>query len=117
MKKPDGGKGANVDLPDEIFGIEPNVAVMHQVVTPSSRPSGPVRTTQGAPECAAAAPSPGGRRAPAGPGRDPSARRSGEAVVSRTALTRVTTQKALKMMLAQARCRIAPPGKLIVVDD
>ena len=32
MKKADGGAG-NVELPDEIFGIEPNVAVMHQVVT------------------------------------------------------------------------------------
>ena len=33
MKKADGGAGASVDLPDEIFGVEPNVAVMHQVVT------------------------------------------------------------------------------------
>ena len=33
MKKADGGAGAGVDLPEEIFGIEPNVAVMHQVVT------------------------------------------------------------------------------------
>src|SRR5690242_8531163 len=33
MKKADGGAGAGVDLPDDIFGIEPNVAVMHQVVT------------------------------------------------------------------------------------
>jgi large subunit ribosomal protein L4 len=28
-----GGKAGSVDLPDELFGIEPNVAVMHQVVT------------------------------------------------------------------------------------
>jgi large subunit ribosomal protein L4 len=33
MKTADGGTGAGVELPDEIFGIEPNVAVMHQVVT------------------------------------------------------------------------------------
>src|SRR5690242_15971181 len=33
MKKADGTAGAGIDLPDEIFGIEPNVAVMHQVVT------------------------------------------------------------------------------------
>jgi large subunit ribosomal protein L4 len=33
MKKPDGKAGAAVELPDAIFGIEPNVAVMHQVVT------------------------------------------------------------------------------------
>ncbi len=28
-----GGAGTSVDLPEAIFGIEPNVAVMHQVVT------------------------------------------------------------------------------------
>jgi large subunit ribosomal protein L4 len=33
MKKADGSDGASVKLPDELFGIEPNVAVMHQVVT------------------------------------------------------------------------------------
>jgi large subunit ribosomal protein L4 len=33
MRTADGGTGADVELPDEIFGIEPNVAVMHQVVT------------------------------------------------------------------------------------
>ena len=33
MKKADGGAGGSVVLPDDIFGIEPNVAVMHQVVT------------------------------------------------------------------------------------
>jgi len=32
-KKADGAAGVSVELPDEIFGIEPNVAVMHQVVT------------------------------------------------------------------------------------
>jgi large subunit ribosomal protein L4 len=33
MKTATGGDGASVELPDEIFGIEPNVAVLHQVVT------------------------------------------------------------------------------------
>ena len=33
MKTATGGDGATVELPDEIFGIEPNTAVMHQVVT------------------------------------------------------------------------------------
>jgi large subunit ribosomal protein L4 len=33
MKKADGTDAESVELPDEIFGIEPNVAVMHQVVT------------------------------------------------------------------------------------
>ena len=33
MKNARGEAGASVELPDEIFGIEPNTAVMHQVVT------------------------------------------------------------------------------------
>ena len=33
MKTASGGASGSVDLPDDIFGIEPNVAVMHQVVT------------------------------------------------------------------------------------
>jgi large subunit ribosomal protein L4 len=33
MKKADGTDAGSVELPEAIFGIEPNVAVMHQVVT------------------------------------------------------------------------------------
>jgi len=33
MQKSDGTDGAAVELPDALFAIEPNVAVMHQVVT------------------------------------------------------------------------------------
>jgi large subunit ribosomal protein L4 len=33
MKTQTGTNGGSVDLPDAVFGIEPNVAVMHQVVT------------------------------------------------------------------------------------
>ena len=33
MKTATGADGGTVELPDHIFGIEPNVAVMHQVVT------------------------------------------------------------------------------------
>ncbi len=33
MKKADGADAASVELPDDLFGIEPNTAVMHQVVT------------------------------------------------------------------------------------
>jgi large subunit ribosomal protein L4 len=33
MKTSAGEDGDSVDLPDEVFGIEPNVGVMHQVVT------------------------------------------------------------------------------------
>jgi len=33
MKKADGADGRSIELPDDVFGIEPNTAVMHQVVT------------------------------------------------------------------------------------
>jgi large subunit ribosomal protein L4 len=33
VKTPEGAEGGSVELDDSIFGIEPNVAVMHQVVT------------------------------------------------------------------------------------
>ena len=32
VKKPDGAKSGTIELDENIFGIEPNVAVMHQVV-------------------------------------------------------------------------------------
>ncbi|HEY5076325.1 MAG TPA: 50S ribosomal protein L4, partial [Acidimicrobiia bacterium] len=33
MKTAAGADAGTIELPDDIFGIEPNVAVMHQVVT------------------------------------------------------------------------------------
>jgi large subunit ribosomal protein L4 len=33
VKSPTGTDGGSVELPEDLFGIEPNVAVMHQVVT------------------------------------------------------------------------------------
>ncbi len=33
MKKSDGSDASSVNVPDALFGIEPNTAVMHQVVT------------------------------------------------------------------------------------
>jgi large subunit ribosomal protein L4 len=33
VRSPAGGGSGSVDLPDDLFGIEPNVPVMHQVVT------------------------------------------------------------------------------------
>ena len=33
VKTAAGGKAGSVDVPDDLFGIEPNTAVMHQVVT------------------------------------------------------------------------------------
>ncbi|MAH19619.1 MAG: 50S ribosomal protein L4, partial [Acidimicrobiaceae bacterium] len=32
IKKSDGAKSGTIELDENIFGIEPNVAVMHQVV-------------------------------------------------------------------------------------
>ena len=38
MKTASGADAGTVELPDDIFGIEPNVPLMHQVVT-AQRPS------------------------------------------------------------------------------
>ena len=59
-----------VDLEPSIFGIEPNLAVMHQVVTAQLAA---IRAGRG-PRCAGAGPSPSPRRAPAGPARVRAAR-------------------------------------------
>jgi len=33
VRTPDGTKSGNVELPAELFDVEPNIALMHQVVT------------------------------------------------------------------------------------
>ena len=70
VKNATGGGAGTVDVPDELFGIEPNTAVMHQVVTA---------------QLAAA------RAAPA---RARSGRRIGAAVAWRTGRSRATTASA-----------------------
>ena len=73
-----GETAGTVELPDEVFDVQANVPLIHQVVVAqqaAARQGTHCRHATAA-RCAAAARSRTGRRAPAGPGRARSARRS-----------------------------------------
>ena len=87
---PGGKKDGSVELPAELFDVEANIALMHQVVTAqqaagrqgthSTKTRGEVRGT--------------GRRAPAAPVRVRHVPRSSPAVASCTVRSRATTASA-----------------------
>ncbi len=70
LRTVDGGSAGSIDLDESVFGIEPNVAVMHQVVTAqlAAARSG-TQSTKTRAEVPAAARSRSSRRAQAGPAR------------------------------------------------
>ena len=81
--------------PTRVFGVQPNVPVMHQVVTAQLAHAAPARRPpRPAPRSAAAARSRGTRRAPAAPARARSARRTGAVVASPSARSPATTPSA-----------------------
>ncbi len=90
-----GDASGEVELNSEIFGVEPNHALMHQVVTAqlAGARAGTHKTKTRA-EVRAVAPSPGGRREPVGPGMAPFAAPSGAAVGWPMARLRATTANA-----------------------
>ena len=92
----DGAEKGTVELNEAIFGIEPNVAVMHQVVTAqlAAKRAGTHSTKTRAEVRGGGAPSRGARRASAALATDRSAPRSGSAVAWHTAPSRVTTASA-----------------------
>ena len=108
-----GDEAGTAELDDAIFGIEPNVPVhapgRHR---PAGRP--PVRAPRAprpAPRCAAAAPSPGSRRAPAAPARARSARRSGAAAAWPSAPSPAATPSAPPRRWCASPCaRPCPTG-------
>ena len=110
--------------PTTIFGIEPNVAVMHQVVTAqlAAKRAG-THSTKTRAEVSRRwreAVAPEGHR-PGPPGLDPR-RRSGAAAAWRTARSRATTRSGRPRRWCGSRCAprspTAPPrSKVIVVDD
>ena len=92
LKTSAGRDAGSVELDDSVFGIRPNVALMHQVVTRSWRTAAPGRTApRRAARSAVAAPSRTGRRARATPVRDRRGRRSSPAAASRSARSRART--------------------------
>ena len=122
LKDATGAKAGTVELDDAIFGIEPNVPVMHQVVTAQLATGAPApRPPRPAPRSAAAVPSPGSRRAPAAPARAPAARRiwvgGGVALGPKPrSYAQRTPKKMIRLALRSALSDRAADGKVLVVD-
>ncbi len=123
MKKADGGAGAGVDLPDEIFGIEPNVAVMHQVVTAqlAAKRSG-THSTKTRAEVRGGGAKPwrqkGTGRARQGSIRSPQWRGGGIAHGPRPRdYSQRTPKKMIRLALRSALSDRAADGKVMVIDD
>jgi large subunit ribosomal protein L4 len=123
MKKADGGSGASIDLPDEIFGIEPNVAVMHQVVTAqlAAKRAG-THSTKTRSEVRGGGAKPwrqkGTGRARQGSIRSPQWRGGGVAHGPHPRdYSQRTPKKMIRLALRSALSDRAAEGKLIVVDD
>jgi large subunit ribosomal protein L4 len=123
MKKADGGSGGSIDLPDEIFGIEPNVAVMHQVVTAqlAAKRAG-THSTKTRAEVRGGGAKPwrqkGTGRARQGSIRSPQWRGGGVAHGPHPRdYTQRTPKKMIRLALRSALSDRAAEGKLIVVDD
>jgi large subunit ribosomal protein L4 len=123
MKKADGGAGAGVDLPDEIFGIEPNVAVMHQVVTAqlAAKRSG-THSTKTRSEVQGGGAKPwrqkGTGRARQGSIRSPQWRGGGIAHGPKPRdYSQRTPKKMVRLALRSALSDRAAEGNVVVVDD
>jgi large subunit ribosomal protein L4 len=123
MKKADGGAGGSIDLPDEIFGIEPNVAVMHQVVTAqlAAKRAG-THSTKTRAEVRGGGAKPwrqkGTGRARQGSIRSPQWRGGGVAHGPHPRdYSQRTPKKMIRLALRSALSDRAGEGKLIVVDD
>ena len=89
-----GSEAGTVELAADVFGIEPNEAVMHQVVTAqlAARRTGSHKTKTRS-EVSGVAASRGARRARVEPGTAPFAPRSGGAEESPTAPDRAATPR------------------------
>ena len=123
MKTADGGAGAGVDLPDEIFGIEPNVAVMHQVVTAqlAAKRSG-THSTKTRSEVQGGGAKPwrqkGTGRARQGSIRSPQWRGGGIAHGPKPRdYSQRTPKKMVRLALRSALSDRAAEGNVVVVDD
>ena len=118
-----GDTGASVELPDEIFGIEPNTAVMHQVVTAqlAAKRAG-THSTKTRAEVAGGGAKPwrqkGTGRARQGSIRSPQWRGGGIAHGPKPRdYTQHTPKKMVRLALRSALSDRAADQKIIVVDD
>jgi len=95
IKNPAGKDAGKVDLDEALFGVQPNVPLMHQVVTAQlARRRAGTQSTKLVPKSAAAAPSRTARRAPAMPARARRTRRITPVVVLPTGPSRARMRSA-----------------------
>lgn len=123
VKTPTGGDSGTVDLPDAMFGIEPNVPVMHQVVTAqlAARRRGTHSTLTRA-EVRGGGAKPwrqkGTGRARQGSIRSPQWRGGGVALGPKPRdYSQRTPRKMIRLALRSALSDRAAEGKVLVVDD
>jgi large subunit ribosomal protein L4 len=123
MKKADGGDASSVELPDDLFGIEPNTAVMHQVVTAqlAAKRSG-THSTKTRAEVRGGGAKPwrqkGTGRARQGSIRSPQWTGGGVAHGPKPRdYTQRTPKKMVRLALRSALSDRAAENKVIVVDD
>jgi large subunit ribosomal protein L4 len=123
MKKASGADAGSVDLDESIFGIEPNVAVMHQVVTAqlAARRAG-TQSTRTRAEVAGGGAKPwkqkGTGRARQGSIRSPQWKGGGVALGPKPRSYEQRTPKKMKRLaLRSALSDRAAEGKVIVVDE
>ncbi len=122
-KKADGGDGRSIELPDDVFGIEPNTAVMHQVVTAqlAGKRAG-THSTKTRAEVRGGGAKPwrqkGTGRARQGSIRSPHWRGGGVAHGPKPRdYSQRTPKKMVKLALRSALSDRASDGKLMVVDE
>ena len=123
VKSQGGDDGGSVDLDDEIFGIEPNVPVMHQVVTAqlAARRAG-TQSTKTRAEVAGGGAKPwrqkGTGRARQGSIRSPHWRGGGVALGPKPrSYAQKTPKKMVRLALRSALSDRAADGKVVVVDE
>ena len=123
VKTPTGGDSGTVELPDAVFGIEPNVPVMHQVVTAqlAARRRGTHSTLTRA-EVRGGGAKPwrqkGTGRARQGSIRSPQWRGGGVALGPKPRdYSQRTPRKMIRLALRSALSDRAAEGKVLVVDD
>jgi large subunit ribosomal protein L4 len=122
MRNPAGGQVGSVDLDEAVFGIEPNVPVMHQVVTAqlAAKRAG-TQSTKTRSEVRGGGAKPwkqkGTGRARAGSSRSPLWRGGGVALGPKPRKYDQKTPKKMKRLaLASALSDRAADGKVVVVD-
>src|SRR3954462_2520606 len=123
VKTPTGTGAGTVDVPDELFGIEPNVAVMHQVVNAqlAAARSG-THSTKGRAEVSGGGAKPwrqkGTGRARQGSIRAPQWRGGGIAHGPKPRdYSQRTPKKMIRLALRSALSDRARDSKIVVVDD